>query len=149
MSFQFGQVAHPVEALVDNFRLLFTSFQILFDLRSQSHTLHLIIQNFSCFPLNSTDKCFAGFALSAATGSLFITGIPSLYFTNPAFRIKLLLLLLAGLNLGLYQLTVSRLVDSLRPGDSAPSLARLFGALSLALWIGVLFAGRLIGFFKP
>jgi len=91
----------------------------------------------------------AGCILSAVTGSLFITGIPGMYLGNPAFWTKVALLAAGGLNVLTYYLTVGRQVAELRGGESAPPLAKVLAATSLTLWIAVLIAGRLIGFYKP
>jgi hypothetical protein len=91
----------------------------------------------------------AGFVISLSTGLLFFSGIPGMYFYNPAFQAKVVLLLAAGLNVAVFYLTVSRRVTTLAAGESAPLPARLIAGFSLALWIAVLFAGRLIAFYKP
>jgi hypothetical protein len=91
----------------------------------------------------------AGFGLSMATGTLFLFGIPSLYVTNPAFQFKVLFLALAGLNVLFYYRFAAQGVARLSADDEIPKVARWVGGLSLALWISVLCAGRLIGFYKP
>ena len=91
----------------------------------------------------------AGFALSFVTGLLFFSGIPGMYIDNPAFKAKLVLLALAGLNVLVYDRVASRHVEALGPDDAMPLSARVLGACSLLLWVGVLFAGRLVAFYKP
>jgi len=39
---------------------------------------------------------------------------------------------------------MARTVDELGPADDAPRLAKLLGATSLVLWLGVVYFGRLI-----
>ena len=90
-----------------------------------------------------------GFLVCLVTGALFFAGIPGGYIDNPAFRAKLLLLTLAGTNLLLFTRTVAHRVAGLRPGESAPLLARWLAGLSLLLWVAVLCAGRMIAFYKP
>ncbi|REJ84125.1 MAG: hypothetical protein DWQ36_16995 [Acidobacteria bacterium] len=90
-----------------------------------------------------------GFVLSLSTGALFFTGIPGMYLANPAFWVKTLLLLAAGANLAVYQLWARPRVARLAAGEPMPMLARLCGLGSLAIWTGVLVAGRLIAFYKP
>ena len=86
-------------------------------------------------------------ALTAFCGAV-ATGVPmfairaSEYFFNPAFRLKMLLIVLAGFNL------VALRVFASEP-DGTPSEkggARFFAGLSLVLWLGVLVCGRFIGF---
>ena len=58
------------------------------------------------------------------------------YAANPAFRVKLALLLAAGINLALFFAFRQR----------APGRARAFAATSLLIWPAILVAGRFIGF---
>jgi hypothetical protein len=90
-----------------------------------------------------------GFGLSVVTGALFFSGIPGMYMGNPAFWIKIVLLLAAGTNVIVYYRFVGDRVAALGAGESAPPLARALGAISLALWISILIAGRMIAFYKP
>lgn len=64
------------------------------------------------------------------------------YATNPAFQAKMALLALAGVNLWAFR----RLAP---PGGGEapyPSAAQALAALSMALWVAVLVAGRFVGF---
>ena len=66
-------------------------------------------------------------------------------FDNLAFQLKMLFMALAGINILAFYLTgVSRAVDALGPGDDAPMSAKIIGAVSLFLWIGVIYFGRMI-----
>src|ERR1700733_47167 len=85
---------------------------------------------------------WAAFALTAVTGSLmFITNAP-VYYHNFYFRTKMLLLVLAGINMGIFEMTLGRKVESWDKEPSAPPLGRVVGVLSIALWIAVIFMGR-------
>jgi hypothetical protein len=90
-----------------------------------------------------------GFAINAATGTLFLMGYPDQYVYNPAFHLKMLCLLLAGANVALFYVTMFRRVSPLGPGMQGPILARLNGAVSLALWVTVIVCGRMITFYRP
>lgn len=94
-----------------------------------------------------------GFALCVATGFIFVTGIVTNVGTHPYvvlttnlwLQLKLIFIALAGLNLLTFHLTgMARVVEKLGPMDDAPVLARVIGATSLALWLGVIYVGRLI-----
>ena len=94
-----------------------------------------------------------GFGLCVATGFVFVTGIVANVGTHPYvvlttnlwLQLKLVCIALAGLNLLAFHLTGSaRAVERLAPYESAPPLARIIGATSLALWTGVVYFGRLI-----
>jgi hypothetical protein len=91
----------------------------------------------------------AGFAICAITGTLFVMTTPDQYLHNPAFLTKLLLMLVAGLNMLLFYLVAARSVW-LAAADGVPPLpARLFGLVSLLCWLGVMTCGRIITAFRP
>jgi hypothetical protein len=90
-----------------------------------------------------------GFALSAATGVLFIAGQPDQYFYNRAFHWKLLFLGFMGLNVTFFYTMLHTRLKALGPFDDAPLAAKLSTALSLLIMIGVMCAGRLLTFFRP
>jgi hypothetical protein len=66
---------------------------------------------------------------------------------NPAFLVKLVLLVLAGLNARLFHLTVYRKVDEWNCTGTTPLPARLLAGTSAVLWLSVIVAGRLIAVF--
>ena len=67
------------------------------------------------------------------------------YVDNAAFQIKLALLLMAGINIAIFHLRTLRTVGAWDQSASAPLAARLAGAASLTLWVGVMLAGRWVG----
>ena len=90
---------------------------------------------------------WTAFAVSMITGSiLFMSEAERKYCFNPAFRIKLLLILLAGLNMSVFHFTIYR--SGLKWDEHArpPLWAMLVGTFSTLLWLGVVIAGRWIGF---
>lgn len=86
----------------------------------------------------------AGFGINLITGVIFCFGDPHRYFVNISFHIKMVLLLLAGLNFLYFKFKVQQLLVDIGPGQSAPGIAKFSGAASLVLWLGVLSYGRLI-----
>ena len=90
-----------------------------------------------------------GFMINAGSGSFFLMTEPDQYVYNPAFQLKMLCVVLAGINVGLFYLTMFRRVNRLGPGVQGPVLARLNGLVSLALWITVIICGRMITFYRP
>src|SRR4029077_20915241 len=87
----------------------------------------------------------AGFAVNLATGTVFFVGMPEQYIANTAFYLKLLFIMLAGVNLAAFYATgVFRKVDRLAAGDDAPPLAKVIAAVSLCLWVGVMYFGRML-----
>jgi hypothetical protein len=117
----------------------------LFDLRLLGVGREVAIESFE--PLVRWG--LLGFALCFATGVLFIFGIPGGYMHNPAFRLKLIFLAAAGINVGVFYLTVAERTRETAAEQMAPLLARVVAGLSLFLWIAILCAGRMIAFYKP
>jgi hypothetical protein len=88
-----------------------------------------------------------GFALMVITGlPLFVAEAAKLY-ANPAFRVKLVLLALAGLNALLFHRTAYQRLQDRDPPRRASVAAGLFAGTSVVLWSGVIVAGRLIAVF--
>jgi uncharacterized membrane protein len=83
-----------------------------------------------------------GFVINGVTGMMFFAGAAGQYIDNPAFHLKVLLMLLAGANV-LY-LTLFDDVWTLGPGDNAPMSAKWVAASQVALWMGVIFYGRML-----
>jgi hypothetical protein len=65
---------------------------------------------------------------------------------NPAFQIKLLLLILAGLNAAIFHAGVFRTVTAWDVQSAAPGAAKLSAVVSLCLWVGVITCGRLLAY---
>jgi len=91
----------------------------------------------------------AGFVLSASSGIMFVASAPDQYLYNPAWQLKMLLLGIAGLNMALFYLTAARGLRALPADASAPIAARVFAAISLTAWFGVIACGRVITAFRP
>jgi len=87
---------------------------------------------------------YVGFGLNLATGILFFLGDPHRYAPNIAFQLKMLLIVIAGLNALYYQMKIHPNMDSLDDSVVLPTNVKVVGATSLALWFGVLAYGRLI-----
>jgi hypothetical protein len=91
----------------------------------------------------------AGFVVSAVTGALFIFGQPDQYFYNNAFKVKVVCLLLLGLNVCAFYLLEARQVLVLGAGDDASPRAKTFAAISLTLLVSIMCAGRMLTFYRP
>ena len=89
---------------------------------------------------------FAGFAVMMLTGVvLFWTHAVQAYGSG-YFRVKLLLLLLAGANTVAFHLTIDRRRAEWDHLPVPPLQARIAGATSLVLWFGVVVVGRLMAY---
>jgi hypothetical protein len=89
---------------------------------------------------------WGAFAISAITGSLMFVTNARVYAHNTAFQVKMVLLTLAGINMAVFHLTAGRTVESWDKAPAAPKAGRITAAVSLALWLGIILAGRVIGF---
>ena len=89
---------------------------------------------------------WAAFALTALTGSLMFMTNAVVYSHNFYFRAKMALLVLAGVNLLVFELSAGRTVYRWDRAPSAPPIGRAVAALSLIIWVAVIVAGRIIGF---
>ncbi len=85
-----------------------------------------------------------GFAINSMTGMLFFIATPGQYTQNVAFFWKIVLVMLAGVNL-LY-LTMFDEPWALGPGDDAPLTSKVIAASAIFLWIGVIYCGRMLPF---
>jgi hypothetical protein len=91
----------------------------------------------------------AGFALNLVTGVLAFTGMDQYYTYDWAFWIKMLAIMLLGLNVAAFYLTGAfESVERMGPGDDAPPLAKFIAATSLFLWFAVITLGRYIQSFS-
>jgi uncharacterized protein DUF6644 len=89
---------------------------------------------------------WAAFGLTVATGLTMFTTNAGIYYHNPFFRTKMLLLALAGVNMVVFEVTAGRTIHQWERARSAPSAGKAVAVLSLTLWISVIFMGRMIGF---
>ena len=87
-----------------------------------------------------------GFAVMVATGALLFYAIPVKTYLNVFFRIKVAFLLLAGVNVAVFQRTIARSMARWDADPVPPFRARLAGGVSLALWAGIVVAGRMIAY---
>jgi len=89
---------------------------------------------------------WGAFAAAVVTGLLLVASKPQSYFDNSFFRIKMVMMVLAGLNMLVFHFVTQRGMEHWDASRSPPSAARAAGAISLVLWIVVVTCGRWIGF---
>jgi hypothetical protein len=89
---------------------------------------------------------WTAFALTVATGLLMFITNAGVYYHNLYFRMKMALLVLAGVNVLAFELTARRSLQRWDTDRMAPSAGRTAAGVSLILWIGIIFMGRWIGF---
>ena len=85
---------------------------------------------------------WAGFIVNAISGSLIFVYGASNFSGNPAFRLKLVLMLLAGINAMIFTLAAARSGGSWVDAGRTPASIKLVATASFLLWLGVVTAGR-------
>jgi hypothetical protein len=90
---------------------------------------------------------WGAFGIAAVTGSAFMVNAVT-YHRNTAFWLKMGTMVLAGINMLVFELVTARSAATWDKGVMPVPAARLAGALSLVLWVAVIVFGRWIGFTK-
>jgi len=91
----------------------------------------------------------AGLAINATTGMLVFIGMPVYYTFDAALWLKILALMLLGLNAAAFYLTGAfNGVEQVKAGEDAAMSAKLVAASSLGLWLAVITLGRYIQSFQ-
>jgi hypothetical protein len=86
------------------------------------------------------------FCAAVASGCLMFISQATEYYENDAFRVKLVLLLLAGINMLVFELIIARGAAVWDHGTPVPRAGKIAALLSLALWIAIVYFGRRVGF---
>ena len=91
---------------------------------------------------------WGAFGIAAVTGVLMFMVNAVTYHRNTAFWLKMAAMVLAGLNMLVFELGTMKSAPSWDKNAMPPNSARLAGALSIVLWVAVIVFGRWIGFTK-
>ncbi|SHN80244.1 hypothetical protein SAMN05444170_4248 [Bradyrhizobium erythrophlei] len=90
---------------------------------------------------------WCAFAVAAVTGSLMFSSDATHYGHNRLFQIKLVMLVLAGLNMAAFHLFGERDIERWdAPGATTPVAAKAAASISLFAWIAIVSLGRGTGF---
>jgi hypothetical protein len=87
-----------------------------------------------------------GFVVMVLTGMLLFYAIPVRSYQSIFFRIKVVALVLAGLNAFVFHSTIDRRIAVWDRDPVPPRAARRAGARSLVLWAIIVVAGRMIAY---
>ena len=87
-----------------------------------------------------------GLALAAPSGVLLFLTDAAAIATNPAFQVKMGLIVLAILNTVVFHRRTARSIDAWDTGRPTPLGAKAAAVCSLVLWAGVVAGGRLIAY---
>ena len=88
----------------------------------------------------------AALGLIVPTGLMMFSAHAGDFLTNPAFTLKMGLLLAAGINAAIFHTGPYTTVARWDTETTAPLAARFSVALYIALWIGVISCGRLLAY---
>jgi hypothetical protein len=88
---------------------------------------------------------WGAFFVAAMCGSVLILSRPDGYFENTDFRLKFMCMALAGANMLVFQFITSKSLADWDRG-TPPASARVAGAVSILMWIGVVYFARMTGF---
>ena len=89
---------------------------------------------------------FFGFVIQVVTGFLMFASEAVKMSGNWAFQIKMLLIVVAGLNALVFHFLAYQSVDKWDNEPVAPWSARAAGTLSILLWFGIVALGRWIAY---
>lgn len=88
---------------------------------------------------------WAAFGIAALAGMLMFSSKALTYYSNIPFRLKMVCLVLAGMNMVMFHWLGTRHLEAWDRGRP-PRAAKLAGGASLLLWTTIVAAGRWIGF---
>jgi hypothetical protein len=90
----------------------------------------------------------AGFVINVITGMLFFVASPEQYMRNVSWWLKVLFLVVAGLNMLAFETTHRHRLEELErePGADTPASFKMIGAVSLVSWLMVVYWGRMLPF---
>jgi hypothetical protein len=123
---------------------LFLGFTVLLDLR----LLGLMLRRVAVSEVATRllPWTWTGFLIMIVSGVLTFFNDPVRYYNNIFFRIKVAMLVLAGLNAWLFHSGIYRSVSQWDRDEPTPARARITGYVSLALWASIVVAGRMIAY---
>jgi hypothetical protein len=110
----------------------------------------LRVLGFGRFPIAPLEKYLlvvrSAFVLSLATGFALFAADAERFFFSPTFRIKALLIVLGGVTAWtLCKIVFRDGAGWSKPGDT-PLATKVIAGVSLMLWVGAIFAGRLTAY---
>jgi hypothetical protein len=124
--------------------MLFAGTAVMLDLRLLGLTLKRVPASALTGRLLPWTR--AGFAVMVTTGLLLFYSNPVRYYHNVFFRLKAIVLVIAGLNIFLFHSRIHRRVSQWDLDPVTPPAARAAAIVSLAGWAIVVVAGRLIAY---
>jgi hypothetical protein len=91
----------------------------------------------------------AGFVVMIASGVLLFCGDPVSFYTTTFFKVKMIMLVLAGVNVLIFNATIGRKTAEWDLAVKTPRAAKIAAVISLVLWVAIVAAGRGIAYALP
>jgi hypothetical protein len=125
----------------------FLGFAILLDLRLLGVCMR---QRRVSEVLDQFNPClFFGFAIMIVSGVLLFAGDPLDFYGTIFFKVKMILLVFAGLNVLVFNATIRKRVAEWDLALKTPRGAKIAAVVSLVLWAAIVAAGRAIAYAIP
>jgi hypothetical protein len=126
---------------------LFLGFAVLLDMRllglaMRRRRMSVVLSQFNPW-------LFAGFTIMVVTGVILFCGDPVAFYSTTFFKVKMIMLVLAGVNVLIFNAIIGRRVAQWDTAASAPWPAKVAAIVSLVLWILIIAAGRGIAYAMP
>lgn len=126
---------------------LFLGFAVLLDLRLLGVSMKR--RRVSDVVAQLNPWLIGGFVVMIVTGVLLFSGDPVSFYTTIFFKLKMILLVLAGLNVFIFNTTIGRTIDKWDLSEHTPPRAKVAAICSLIFWVAIIAAGRAIAYALP
>jgi hypothetical protein len=126
---------------------LFLGFAVLLDLRLLGVAMRRRRMSEVLRQLNPW--LIAGFVVMIVTGVLLFSGDPISFYSTTFFKVKMIMLVLAGLNVVIFNSTIGRRTAEWDLDPKTPRGAKVAGVVSIVLWVAIVAAGRAIAYAIP
>jgi hypothetical protein len=123
---------------------IFVGFAVMLDLRLLGVTMRRVPVSEVAHRL--LPWTVAGFVVMVISGVLLFYAIPVRSYQSIFFRFKVLMLILAGINVWVFHSGIYRRVSDWDRDPAAPRAARVAATLSLILWAAIVLSGRMIAY---
>jgi hypothetical protein len=91
----------------------------------------------------------AGFIVMTVSGILLFIGDPVSFYQTTFFKVKIVLIVLAGLNVLVFNSTIGSRMETWDLDSPTPARAKAAAVLSLLFWVAIIAAGRAIAYVLP
>jgi len=139
------------EPIVESIHVLtltiFLGFTVLLDFRLLGISMRRKPASEVLAQLNPWVK--ASFAVMIVSGVLLFCGDPLAFYTTIFFKIKMILLVFALVNVIWFNWTAGRTIGEWGSGPDTPGGVKAIAVISLVLWIAIIAAGRAIAYALP